>query len=85
MLLKERDVYNSKIKTIEDKVPDITKLATNASLNAKIKEVKGEISNIINLATTTALTAVEKKKNPSVSNLVKKTDYNTKINEIENY
>ena len=80
----KREVYNSKIKTIEEKVPDVTNLATNASLNAKIKEVKGEISNIINLATTTALTAVEKK-NPSVSNLVKKTDYNTKINEIENY
>ena len=84
MSLKEREVYNSKIKTIEDKVPDITKLLTNASLNAKIKEVKGEISNIINLATTTALTTVEKK-NPRVSNLVNKTDYKTKINEIENY
>ena len=84
MSLKEREVYNSKIKTIEDKVPDITKLLTNASLNAKTKEVKGETSNIINLATTTALTTVEKK-NPSVSNLVNKTDYNTKINEIENY
>ena len=36
----------------------------------------------INLATTTALTAV-KNKIPNVSNLVKKTDYNTKINEIE--
>ena len=38
--------------------------------------------NITNLATTTALTAVENKI-PNVSNLVKKTDYNTKINEIE--
>ena len=40
MSLKEREVYNSKIKTIEDKVPDITKLLTNASLNAKIKGLK---------------------------------------------
>ena len=40
--------------------------------------------NITNLATTTtALTAVENKI-PNVSNLVKKTDYNTKISEIEN-
>ena len=34
-------------------------------------------------ATSTALTAVENKI-PNVSNLVKKTDYNTKISEIEN-
>ena len=78
----KKDLHNAKIKDIEDKIPDITNLATNASLNTKINEVKGEISNITNLATTSALTAVENKI-PSVSNLVKKTDYNTKINEIE--
>ena len=58
-------------------------LATKTTLNAKINEVKGEMSGITNLATTNALTAVENKK-PNVSNLVqKKTDYNTKVNEIE--
>ena len=62
---------NSKIKYIEDKIPDITNLATNASLNAKINEVKGAIPNITNLATNTTLTAVESKI-PNVSNLVKK-------------
>ena len=36
-----------------------------------------------NLATTTALTAVGNKI-PNVSYLVKKTDYNTKINKLEN-
>ena len=36
----------------------------------------------MNLGTKASLTAVENKI-PSVSNLVKKTDYNTKINEIE--
>ena len=41
-----------------------------------------EIPSITNLATTTAFTAVENKI-PNVSNLVKKTDYNTKVNEIE--
>ena len=51
----------AKIKNIEDKIPDITNLATNGSLNAKINEVKGETANITNLATTTALTAVENK------------------------
>ena len=32
--------YNAKIKNIEDKIPDITNLATNTTLNAKINEVK---------------------------------------------
>ena len=32
----KKDVYNAKIKNIEDKLPDITNLATNASVNAKI-------------------------------------------------
>ena len=42
-----------------------------------------KIPNITNLATTSALTAV-KNKIRSISNLVKKkTDYNTKISEIE--
>ena len=33
-------VYNGKIKDIEDKIPNITNLATNATLNAKINEVE---------------------------------------------
>ena len=36
------------IKNVEEKIPDITNLATNACLNAKIKEVIGEILNITN-------------------------------------
>ena len=51
----KKDVSNAKIKNIEDKIPNITNLASNASLNAKINEVKGEIPNITNLTTTTAL------------------------------
>ena len=77
----KKDVYYAKTKNIEDKIPDITKLAANSTLNAKINEVKNEIPNITNI--TKALTAVENKI-PNVNNLVKKTDYNTKINEIEN-
>ena len=61
----EKNLYNAKVKNIEDKIPDITNLATITTLNAKIK-VKGEIPSIINLDTKTA------------RNLVKKTDYNTK-------
>ena len=38
--------------------------------------------SITNLTTNSALTAIENKI-PDVSGLVKKTDYNTKINEVE--
>ena len=36
----KRDVYNANIKIIEDKIPDITNLATTTALNATINEVK---------------------------------------------
>ena len=52
-----KDVYNAKIKNIEDKIPDITNLATDATLNDKINEVKKKITIITNVATTTALNA----------------------------
>ena len=32
----KKDVYNAKIKNIEDKIPNITNLATKTTLNAKI-------------------------------------------------
>ena len=74
----KKDVYNAKINNIEDKIPDITNLATNTTLNAKITEVKNEIPNITNLATTTVPNAVENEI-LNVSNLVKKkTVYNAK-------
>ena len=62
----EKYTYNAKVKNIEDKIPDITNLATKTTLNAKINEVKGEMPNITNLANTSSLTAVENKI-PSVS------------------
>ena len=77
-----KKIYITQIKNVEEKIPDITNLATNACLNAKIKEVIGEILNITNLASTTALTTVEHEIS-NVSNLVKKLDCNTKANEIE--
>ena len=55
----KENVYNAKIKNIEDKIPDIINVATNTTLNAKINVVKKKTSNITNLATTTALTPVE--------------------------
>ena len=39
---------------MEDKIPDITNLATKTTPNAKMNEVKGEINN---LATSAALNA----------------------------
>ena len=53
------DVYKAKIKNIEDQIPDVAIVATNASGNAKSNEIKGEIPNITKLATITALIAVE--------------------------
>ena len=32
----KKDVYNAKIKNIEDKIPHITNLATKTTLNGKI-------------------------------------------------
>ena len=73
-----KDVYNN---NIEDKIPSITNLDTNAALNVKINEVKGEITTMANKGTT-ALIAVENEI-PNVSNIVKHIDYNTKTSAIE--
>ena len=75
MLLKKIYIYNSKIKNIEDRIPDITNLATKTTLNAKINEAKGEIPSTANLATTISLAAVENKI-PSVKIEKKTTDHN---------
>ena len=64
--------YNAKVKEIEDKIPDITNLATNTTLNAKTNEIKNEIPSITNLATTAALnTKINEVKNkkPNITNL----------------
>ena len=42
-------VHNAKIKNIEDKITDITNLATNSTLHAKINEVKNKRPYITNL------------------------------------
>ena len=76
-------MLRSKILWYYKKICDITKLATNPSVNAKLNEVKGETNYNTNLATTTALIVVDNKM-PNVSKVFRKTDYNTKINEIEN-
>ena len=67
MMVLKKDVYDGKIKNIEEKIPDTTNLATTTTLNAKINEVKNKIPNIARLSTITALNAVENKI-PNVSN-----------------
>ena len=51
----KKDVHNAKIKCINDKISDITNLATNTTLNAKINDVKIKTPNITSLATTALL------------------------------
>ena len=57
----KEDVYHANIKNIEDKISDITNLATKATRDVKINEVKCEIPNVTNLAFKSALNAVERK------------------------
>ena len=83
----KKDVYNAKIKNIEDKIPDTTNLATNASLNAKINEVKGEIPSITNLANNASLNAKineVKGKIPNITNLATTTAPTAVKNKIPN-
>ena len=68
---------HAKIKHIDDKIPNITNLATNTTINTKINEVKREISSITNLATNAALNAKineVKDKIPNTTNLATTTD-----------
>ena len=53
----KKEIYNAKIKNIEDKIPDIINLSTNTTLNAKMNEAKNEITSITNVVATTALNA----------------------------
>ena len=71
--------YNTDKTELEKKIPNVT----NFVKRAKLTELENKIPDISNLATKAALTTVENKI-PSVINLVKRTDYNTKITEIEN-
>ena len=73
----------NKISNADKKIPDTSDLAKKKTdLNAKITEIKNKIPSITGLATNSALTAVENKIFDVIS-LVKKTNYNTKISEIE--
>ena len=53
----KEDVFNAKVKHIEDKIPDITNLASSTTLNAIMNEFKGKIHSITNLVTNASLDA----------------------------
>ena len=78
MMLLKKDVYNVKIKNIEDKIPDITNLGINTTLSAKINEIKNEIPSITSLVKTAGLTTVENEI-ADISDLVKKADYDAEM------
>ena len=78
----KKDVYNAKIKNIEDNIPDITNLATKTTLNTKIKEVKVKYLVLLTQLLKLLLMPMKIKYLVLVIQL-KKTDYNTKVNEIE--
>ena len=83
----KKDVYNAKIKNIEEKILGITNLATNTTLNAKINEVENEISSITNLATTADLNAKindVKNKVPNITNLTTTTALTVVESKIRN-
>ena len=70
--------YQTDKTELEKKIPDVTNLVKKT----KLTEVENKISDVSSLVTKIALTTVENKI-PDVSSLVKKTDYKTKITEIE--
>ena len=91
----KKDVYNAKIKDIEDKtpdtedrIPDITHLAANTTLNAKISEIKNGILSITDLVANASLngdTNVVKNKIPNITNLATTTALTVVKNKIPDH
>ena len=70
--------YQTDKTELEKKIPDVTDFLKEE----KLTELENKIPDISSLATKIALTIIENKL-PDVINLVNKTDYNTKVTEIE--
>ena len=70
--------YQTDKTELENKIPDVSDFVKIA----KLIEFENKIPDVSSLAIKAAVTAVDNKI-PDVSTLVKKTDYNTKITEIE--
>ena len=85
-----RTKFEKDVKDFDDKIPDVSALATKSSVTYliteaenKIDKVDQKILDISGLATKTALTAVENKI-PDVTGLVRKSDYAIEITSIKN-
>ena len=76
LVIKVNNIYNTGFALKTEYGTDKT------DLEKKISDTEGRITSISGLVNNAALTAVEYKL-PDISKLVKKTDYNTKINETE--
>ena len=75
---KDESDFEDKIDKIDKEIPDVSNLVKKSALTA----VENNIPIVSGFATKSALTVV-KNKIPNVSALVKKTDYDTKISNIE--
>ena len=74
----KKDVYKTQIKNVEDKIPDITNVATNTTLNDKINEVKNENT------TLNAKINEVKTEMPSITNFTATIAVNAKIYKVKN-
>ena len=77
----KKDVYNKLVAKVDN--IDTSDFVLKAKYNTDKTELENKTPDISNLSTKAALTVIENKI-LSVSNLVNKTDYNTKVKEIEN-
>ena len=73
-----KTTYNTDKTELEKKIPNVA----NFVKKTKLTELENKIPEFSKLAIKTALTTVENKI-PEVTYLVKKTDYDTKITDIE--
>ena len=70
--------YQTDKTELKNKIPDMADFVEKT----KLTELEDKIPDVSSLAIKSALTAVENKI-PDVSSVVKKTNYDTKINELE--
>ena len=77
-LLWKLNLEQTNKSKLEKKIPGVTDLVKQT----KLTELENKIPDVSGLATKSASTAVEYKI-PDVSSLVKKTNYDTKISELE--
>ena len=78
MIFFKKNKYQTLKTELEKKIPDVTDFVKKT----KLTELENKMSDASSLVTKSALTAVEIKI-PNVSSLVKKTNYDTKISELE--